>query len=370
MTIKTRAAVAFGLNEPLQILDVDLAEPDPGQVLLHMLASGLCHSDLHAITGTLKQRFPFVPGHEGVGVITALGEGVTGFAIGDHVIPYLIPECGKCAFCQSGRTNLCLEYRARRNSARTPFSLNGEPLPYFMELGTFAEDTVVWADCLVKIPAEAPADHTSCIACGVTTGLGSALIRAKVTPGSSVAVFGAGGVGLSTIEGARLAGAARIIAIDTNNAKEDAARKGGATDFVNPTEVDNLVKHIVAMTGLGVDYAFECVGRADLARQALEMTNPAWGMALCVGIVAEGELVSTAPTNLYAGRTWTGSLMGGAKRADVARFVDMYLAGDYSLDHVVSHRLKLEEINKAITMMKSGEGVRSVIVYDQQESAA
>jgi len=366
MSIKTRAAVAFGLNEPVRIMELDLADPGPGQVMLRMLASGLCHSDLHAINGTLTQRFPFIPGHEGVGVIVALGEGVTGFAVGDHVIPYLIPECGRCAFCHSGRTNMCLEYRARRNSPRTPFSLNGEPVAYFMELGTFAEETVVWADCLVRVPAAAPPAHTCCIACGVTTGLGSALIRARVTPGASVAVLGAGGVGLSTIAGARLAGAGRIIAIDTNSSRESVARKSGATDFVSPADVDDLVEHVVAMTGLGVDFAFECVGRADLARQALEMTNPAWGMAMCVGIVPEGELISTIARNLYAGRTWTGSLMGGAKRADVARFVEMYLAGDYSLDHIVSHRLMLEEINEGIAMMLSGESVRSVIVYETQ----
>ncbi|HUD90643.1 alcohol dehydrogenase catalytic domain-containing protein [Sphingobium sp.] len=364
MSVKTRAAVAFGLNEPMQIVELDLADPAPGQVMLRMLASGLCHSDLHAMDGKLAQRFPFVPGHEGVGEIIALGQGVTDFAIGEHVIPYLIPECGKCTFCTSGRTNLCVEYRARRNSARSPFSLDGETIAAFMELGTFAEKTVVWADCLVRIPKNAPADHTCCIACGVTTGLGSALIRAKVSPGSSVAVFGAGGVGLSTIEGARLAGAARIIAIDTNPAKEVIARQSGATDFIDPRDIHNIVQHIMEMTGLGVDYAFDCVGHPALARQTLEMTNAAWGVAMCVGVVAEGVEVSVLPTNLYAGRTWTGSLMGGAKRADVRRFVDMYLAGDYSLDHVVSHRLTLDEINRAIEMMKTGESVRSVIVYE------
>lgn len=365
MSTKTRAAIATGLNEPLQIVELDLADPGPGQVMLRMLASGLCHSDLHAMDGKLVQRFPFVPGHEGLGEIIALGEGVTDFAIGDRVIPYLIPQCGRCSFCQSGRTNMCVEYRARRNSERTPFSLNGEPVAYFMELGTFAEKTVVWADCLVKVPDNSPPDHVCCIACGVTTGLGSALIRAKVTPGSSVAVIGAGGVGLSVVEGARIAGAGRIIVIDTNPTKEAVARESGATDFVNPTEVGNVVEHVVNLTGMGVDFAFECVGNVNLIRQALEMTHPTWGMAMCVGVVPEGQTTSLAPNTLYAGRVLTGSLMGGAKLQDVGRFVEMYLAGDYSLDHIVSHRLSLEEINKGISMMQTGEGVRSVIMLDE-----
>lgn len=361
--MKTRAAVAFALNEPMQVMEVDLAEPGPGQVMLKMLASGLCHTDLHLLEGKMTQDFPFIPGHEGLGEIIALGEGVTGFALGDHVIPYLVPDCGVCVYCTSGRTNLCVEYGARRNSARTPFSLGGVPMRCFMELGTFAEHTVVAADCIVKVPKHARPDHTCCIACGVTTGLGSALIRAKVTPGSSVVVFGAGGVGLSTMQGARIAGAGRIIAIDTNPAKEAVARSSGATDFINPREIENIVEHIIGLTGMGADFAFDCVGHAKLAEQALEMCHPAWGVAMCVGVVPEGQTVSTLPTRLLSGRTWTGSMMGGAKRQDVARFVDMYLAGEFSLDDVVSHRLTLDEINHGVEMMRTGESVRSVVLY-------
>ncbi len=232
-----------------------------------------------------------------------------------------------------------------------------------MGLGTFAQQTVVAADMLTKVTPAARADHACCIGCGVTTGLGAALVTARVTKGASVAVFGVGGVGLSVVQGARIAGASRIIAIDTNSARAGIARALGATEFVNPREVDDVVAHVHKLTGLGADFAFECVGVPSLARQALESTNPAWGLGVCVGVMPAGEQLSAAPFTLMSGRRWTGSLMGGAKRQDVARYVDMYVAGDYSLDELVSHRLKLEEINRGFDMMRSGEAVRSVVLH-------
>jgi S-(hydroxymethyl)glutathione dehydrogenase/alcohol dehydrogenase len=363
MPTSTRAAISFGPREPLQIHEVELADPGPGEVMVKLLASGLCHSDLHVIEGKAVQSFPVILGHEGVGDVVAVGEGVSDFAPGDRVIPYLIPDCGACAFCRSGRTNLCLQFAARRQQGKTPFTLDGKPIHSFMGLGTFAERTVVAADMLTKVTPAARVDHACCIGCGVTTGLGAALITARVTKGASVAVFGVGGVGLSVVQGARIAGASRIIAIDTNRAREGIARRLGATDFINPKDVDDVVAHVQKLTGLGADFAFECVGAPALARQALESTNPAWGLGVCVGVMPAGEQLSTLPFTLMSGRRWTGSLMGGAKRHDVARYVDMYVAGDYTLNELVTHRLGQHEINRGFEMMRSGEAVRSVVLY-------
>ncbi|VXD05191.1 S-(hydroxymethyl)glutathione dehydrogenase [Pseudomonas sp. 9AZ] len=363
MPLVVKAAVAFGPNEPLQIREVTLADPGPGEVLVKLRATGLCHSDLSALEGKIAQTFPVILGHEGIGDVVAVGDGVTDFAPGDRVMPYLVPDCGECAFCKSGRTNLCVQMMVRRQSAKTPFSLDGQPIASYCGLGTFAEMTVVPVDSLVKVNPGARTDHACCIACGVTTGLGAALITAKVTPGSSVAVFGTGGVGLSVIQGAKIAGATRIIAIDTNPAKAAIALKLGATDFINPKDVENIVVEVQKLTGMGVDFAFDCVGHPGLARQALESTNPAWGLSVCVGVIPAGQELSAAPFNLMTGRKWTGSLMGGAKRVDVARYVDMYVDGTYGLDDLVSHHLTLDEVNKGFEMMRSGEAVRSVVVY-------
>lgn len=363
MPVQVRAAVAFAANEPMKIRQLTLADPGPGEVMVRLLATGLCHSDLSALEGKIPQAFPVVLGHEGIGDVVALGEGVTDFALGDRVMPYLVPDCGVCPFCTSGRTNLCVQMLARREAPRSPFSLDGQPVAAYCGLGTFAEMTVVPADSLVRVNRNAEVGHACCIACGVSTGLGAALITAKVTPGSSVAVFGAGGVGLSVIQGAKLAGAARIIALDTNPGKESVARAMGATDFIDPKAVDNVITQIQTLSPMGVDFAFECVGVPELARQALESTNPAWGLAVCVGVIPVGKELSTAPFTLMSGRRWTGSLMGGAKRQDVARYVDQYVAGEFDLDALISHRLQLDEINHGLTLMRTGESVRSVVLY-------
>lgn len=363
MPRQVRAAVCFAPHEPQRITMVTLADPGPGQVMVRMIATGLCHSDLHVIDGLFPERFPCILGHEGLGEVVEVGEGVTDFAPGDRVIPFLVPDCGQCPLCLSGRTNMCAEFDARRAAGITSFSLDGEPVAQFMGIGSFAELTVVHADMLTKVPEEADPALACCIACGVTTGIGAAMISAKVTPGASVAVFGVGGVGLSVIQGAKLAGATTIIAVDLNETRRDVAARMGATHFINSREVEKPVAEVRRITGMGADFGFECVGIPELASQALQSTNPYWGVGVCVGIQPVGAQVSTAPFNLINGRHWTGSFMGGAKRQDVGRFVEMFVAGDYCLDELVSHRLKLEDINHGFAMMKSGEAVRSVIEF-------
>lgn len=359
----TRAAVAFAPREPMQILEVTLADPGPGEVLVRYLATGLCHSDLHALDGTIEEHFPIICGHEALGDVVEVGPGVTEFAPGDRVMAFLVPDCGKCPFCLSGRTNFCLEFAARRTTPTTPFSLDGKPIYPFMGIASFAEMSVVPADQLVKVSAAARVDEACCIGCGVTTGIGAALISAKVAAGSSVAVFGVGGVGLSVIKGAKLAGATTIIAIDVNEGKKAVALGAGATHFLNPKAVEDIVLAVQGLTGLGADFAFECVGVPALAGQALASTNPCWGVAVNVGVMPTGSEISAPPFQLLTGRRWTGSFMGGAKRADVARYVEMFVRGEFGLDDLVSHRLSLDEINRGFDMMKSGEAVRSVVVY-------
>jgi S-(hydroxymethyl)glutathione dehydrogenase / alcohol dehydrogenase len=364
MPITTRAAIAFAPNQPLEIRELTLADPGPGQVRLKLVTTGLCHSDLHVIDGKNASFFPIVLGHEGLGEVEELGEGVTDLAVGDRVLTYLVADCGVCEFCLSGRTNLCAQMHSRWMPEASPFSLDGKRVGSFMGIGSFAERTVMHADQLVKISPEAPVDQTCCIACGVTTGLGAALISARVTPGTSVAVIGAGGVGLSALQGAKLAGASRIVSIDRNPARREVALSMGATDFIDASAEEDIVAAVRSRCGAGVDFSFECVGVPALARQALEMAHPAWGVSVSVGIMPTGAELSTLPINLMTGRRWTGSMMGGAKRADVARFVGMFLRGEYRLDDLVSHRLTLAEINHGFAMMQSGEGVRSVVVYD------
>lgn len=364
MPTTTRAAVLFAPNEPMQIREVTLADPGAGDVMVKFLATGLCGSDLHIIEGSIASAFPLILGHEGIGEVVAVGEEVGEFSPGDRVIPFLVPDCGTCVFCRSGKTNLCLKFQERLMTRPSPFTLDGQPVAAYMNIASFAEMTVIPADMLTKVSVAAQPEQACCIACGVTTGLGAALITAKVTPGSSVAVFGGGGVGLSVVQGAKIAGASKIIVVDTNDSKRDVVAKLGGTDFVNPGEVNDVVEHIRKLTGLGVDFAFECVGIPALAQQALESTNPAWGTAVCVGVQPAGSQLSTSPNNLMMGRRWTGSFMGGAKRADVARFVDLFVDGEVKLDDMVSHQLKLEQINEGFEMMRKGEIVRAVVVYN------
>lgn len=357
-----KAAIAEAANTPLRICDVDLADPGPDEVAIRILATGLCHSDLHALEGNSASAFPLILGHEGVGDIVAVGADVTDFAVGDRVIPYLVPDCGQCAYCRSGRTNLCAQFFARM-ARPSPFTRNGKPVHAFMRLGTFAEMTVVPADMVIKVDPAARPDHACCIGCGVTTGIGAATIGADVKRGSSVVVLGAGGVGLSVVQGARMAGAARIIAVDNNPAKRDIALELGATDFVDTTGPGKPEDTIRSLTGGGADYAFECVGVPALFQLAVDCTNPAWGTIVTLGIYPTGTGLQTPPVAMMMGRRWMGSFMGGAKRQDVARLVERYVAGDFSLDRLVSHRLSHSAINDGFAMMKNGTAVRSVVIY-------
>jgi len=363
MTQKVRAAVAFAPNESMRIVEVDLADPGPGQVMIRFIATGLCHSDQHVLDGHMGHKFPAILGHEGIGEVVSVGADVADFQPSDRVIPFLVPDCGRCAFCRSGRTNLCVEFGKRRAADATPFSLDGKPVHVFMGIGSFAEMSVVHADMLVKVDETARTDQACCIACGVTTGIGAATITANVQPGSSVAVFGVGGVGLSVVQGARLAGAGTIIAVDRNPDKEPAARLSGATHFVTAGGEEPAGRQIRRIAPMGVDYAFECVGMPQLLTDALAASNPGWGLAVGVGIMPDGATLPVPAGYLSSGRAVKGSYMGGAKRQDVGRFVDMFVKGDFSLDHIVTHRLPLEEINRGFDMMLSGEAVRSVVIY-------
>jgi S-(hydroxymethyl)glutathione dehydrogenase / alcohol dehydrogenase len=363
MALTTKAAILFDASTPLELHDVELEGPGPGDVLIRFLATGLCHSDLNILDGKLPHKFPVVLGHEGIADVVAVGDGVTDFKAGDRVIPFLVPDCGTCFYCKSGRTNFCERYTDLSRAPRSPFRFRGQPVFAYFGIGSFAQMSVVQANMLTKVNPAARVDHACCIGCGVATGLGAAMIAAKVMPGSSVAVFGCGGIGLSVIQGAKLSGATQIIAVDMNSAKEAVARKMGATDFVNPGVVENVPRHIIELTGRGADFAFECVGIPAVAQQALESTNIVWGVAMNIGLMKPGDLISTLPGQLMRGRKWTGTMMGGAKRQDVARFVDMYVNGDYQLDDLVSHHVSHENINHGFDMMRSGEAVRSVIVY-------
>ena len=363
MVMKARAAISFGPNRPLEIHTIDVAEPGPHQVAVRLAATGLCHSDLHMLEGKVPHSYPVVPGHEGFGTVIQCGDAVTQFKVGDTVIPYLVPDCGVCDFCKSGRTNQCLKLPERRKNPTTSFSLDGVPVAQFVGMGTFSEIVVVPDDMLVKVSSKADPAHACCIACGVTTGIGAVFNTAKVPAGATVAVFGVGGVGLSVVQGARLAGASRIIAVDRNAAKESTARTMGATDFIDASKDPDPVASIIKLTQYGVDFAFECVGIPALMRQALESTHPAWGVGVNVGVVEFGKELQASPLTLLSGRRWTGSMMGGAKRNDVARYVDWYVEGRINLDDMVSHQLKLEDINRGFDMMKSGESVRSIVVF-------
>lgn len=365
MPHQIRAAILTQAGRELQIGKVTLADPRRGEVRIRMLRASLCHSDLHAIDGHIDQIFPVVMGHEGCGEVAELGKDVRGLAVGDRVIPYLVPDCGTCAYCRSGRTNLCKRFVEGRLANDTRFSRDGQPIYAFQQLGTFAEQIVIPADMVVRIDAHADPEIASCIGCGVTTGFGAATITAGVLPDSSVLVVGCGGVGLSAMQGARMAGAATIIATDVNPAKEEIARKLGATHFILAERGTDLVEEVRQIVPLGVDYALECVGNLGLARQALDATNMAWGRAVCVGVLPKGTELSTAPINLMLGREWTGSLMGGAKRADVARFVALYQSGDLILDAMVTDRHPLADINRGFQLMREGKSIRSVVTFSE-----
>ena len=369
--IKSRAAVAFGPNKPLEIVEVDVEPPKAGEVLVRIVATGVCHTDAYTLSGADPEGlFPTILGHEGGGIVEAVGDGVTSVEVGDHVIPLYTAECGECKFCTSGKTNLCGSVRATQGKGVMPdgtsrFSYKGEPLYHYMGTSTFSEYTVLPEVSLAKIPKEAPLDKVCLLGCGVTTGIGAVLNTAKVEEGATVAIFGLGGIGLAAIIGAKMAKAGRIIAIDINPAKFEIAEELGATDFVNPKDYDKPIQEvIVEMTDGGVDYSFECVGNVQLMRSALECCHKGWGESIIIGVAGAGEEISTRPFQLVTGRVWKGSAFGGVKgRTELPEYVRKAESGEIPLDTFITHNMKLEDINEAFELMHEGKSIRTVIHY-------
>ncbi len=369
--MKTTAAVAWGKGLPLEIEEIEVEGPKAGEVLVRIAASGVCHTDAFTLSGEDPEGlFPVVLGHEGAGVVEAVGAGVTTLKTGDHVIPLYTPECRQCKFCLSGKTNLCQAIRATQGKGLMPdgtsrFSKNGKTLLHYMGTSTFAGHTVLPEIALAKIAPQAPLDKVCLLGCGITTGIGAVLNTAKAPAGSTIAVFGLGGIGLSVIQGAVMAKASRIIAVDINEEKFDFARQLGATDCVNPKSHSASIQEvIVEMTGGGVDYSFECVGNTQLMRSALECCHKGWGESIIVGVAGAGQEISTRPFQLVTGRVWKGTAFGGVKgRTELPGYVDRYLAGEIKVDEMVTHTMPITEINRAFALMKEGKSIRSVVTF-------
>lgn len=368
--MKTKAAVAFAPGKPLEIAELDLQGPQPGEVLVEIKATGVCHTDAFTLSGDDPEgAFPAVLGHEGAGVVVDVGAGVTSLAVGDHVIPLYTPECRECDYCLHPKTNLCQAIRETQGAGVMPdgtsrFSLDGEPILHYMGCSTFSNYTVLPEIALAKIRPDAPFDKVCYIGCGVTTGIGAVAFTMKVEAGSTVAVFGLGGIGLNVIQGARLVGASRIIGIDTNPDKKTLGREFGMTDFVNPKDHKDLVGDLVEMTNGGLDYTFECIGRTDTMRQALEACHKGWGQSCIIGVAGAGQEISTRPFQLVTGRSWRGTAFGGARgRTDVPMIVDMYMDGRINIDDLITHTMPLSDINNAFDLMHQGKSIRSVVQY-------
>jgi len=368
--MKTRAAVAFAAGKPLEIVEVDLDGPRAGEVLIEMKATGVCHTDAFTLSGDDPEgAFPAILGHEGAGVVVEVGPGVKSLKAGDHVIPLYTPECRECEYCLNPKTNLCQAIRATQGKGVMPdgksrFSFEGKPILHYMGCSTFSNHTVMPEIAVAKVRSDAPFDKICYIGCGVTTGIGAVVFDAKVEVGSTVAVFGLGGIGLNVIQGARMAGASRIIGVDLNPDKVALAKQFGMTDFVNPKDVDDVTAHLIEMTGGGVDYSFECIGNVKVMRQALECTHKGWGESFIIGVAGAGQEISTRPFQLVTGRSWRGSAFGGARgRTDVPRIVDWYMDKKISIDPLITHTMPLEDINKAFDLMHAGKSIRSVIIF-------
>ncbi len=369
--MKTRAAVAYRAGQPLVIETVDLDGPKAGEVLVEIRATGICHTDEFTRSGADPEGlFPVIFGHEGAGLVVDVGPGVTSLRKGDHVIPLYTPECRQCKSCLSRKTNLCTAIRATQGQGVMPdgtsrFSLGGEKIHHYMGCSTFSNYTVLPEIALAKIREDAPFEKVCYIGCGVTTGIGAVINTAQVEPGANVVVFGLGGIGLNVIQGARLAGADRIVGVDINPARKPLAEKFGMTHFVNPREVEgDLVPFLVALTDGGADYSFECVGNVDLMRQALECCHRGWGVSVIIGVAGAGQEIRTRPFQLVTGRVWKGTAFGGARgRTDVPRIVDWYMNGKINIDDLITHVMPLPEINRAFDLMHSGESIRSVVTF-------
>ncbi|MCW2249339.1 S-(hydroxymethyl)glutathione dehydrogenase/alcohol dehydrogenase [Azospirillum fermentarium] len=371
--ITSRAAVAWEAKKPLQIEQVRIAPPKAGEVLVRLVATGVCHTDAYTLSGADSEGvFPCILGHEGAGVVEEVGPGVTSVAVGDHVIPLYTPECGKCKFCLSGKTNLCQAIRATQGKGLMPdgttrFSVGGKEVFHYMGTSTFSEYTVLPEIAVAKINKEAPLEKVCLLGCGVTTGIGAVMNTAKVEPGATVAIFGLGGIGLSAIIGATMAKASRIIGIDINPSKFEIARQLGATDVVNPQDYDRPIQEVlVEMTDGGVDYSFECIGNVKVMRAALECCHKGWGESVIIGVAGAGEEISTRPFQLVTGRVWRGSAFGGVRgRSELPEYVERYLRGEFELDTFITHTMGLEDINHAFDLMHEGKSIRSVILYNQ-----
>ena len=371
--MKSRAAIAWEAGKPLQIEEVDVAGPKAGEVLVQIVATGVCHTDAYTLSGKDPEGiFPSILGHEGAGIVQEVGEGVTSLKPGDHVIPLYTAECRQCKFCLSGKTNLCQAVRATQGQGLMPdstsrFSLNGKRLHHYMGTSTFSEYTVVPEISLAKVSKEAPLDKICLLGCGVTTGIGAVLNTAKVEAGATVAIFGLGGIGLAAIIGAKMAGASRIIGIDINPAKEGIARELGADEFVNPKDYDKPIQEvIVELTDGGVDYSFECIGNVKVMRSALECCHKGWGESIIIGVAGAGQEISTRPFQLVTGRVWKGSAFGGVKgRSELPGIVERYMQGEFKLNDFITHTMGLEDINEAFELMHEGKSIRSVIHFDK-----
>ena len=368
--MKSRAAVAFSAGKPLEIAEVEVGGPAAGEVMVEIKATGVCHTDAFTLSGDDPEgAFPAILGHEGAGVVVEVGEGVKDLKAGDHVIPLYTPECRTCDFCLHPKTNLCQSIRETQGQGLMPdrtsrFSLDGEPILHYMGCSTFSNYTVLPEIALAKVREDAPFDKICYIGCGVTTGIGAVAFTMKVEPGATVAVFGLGGIGLNVIQGAKLVGARRIIGVDLNPDKVPMATQFGMTDFVNPSEVDNVVDHLIQMTDGGVDYSFECIGNVNVMRQALECCHKGWGQSCIIGVAGAGQEISTRPFQLVTGRSWRGTAFGGARgRTDVPKIVDWYMEGKIHIDEMITHTMPLDEINTAFDLMHEGKSIRSVVTF-------
>lgn len=369
--MKSRAAVAFEAGKPLQLVEIDVEGPKAGEVLVRIVATSVCHTDAYTLSGADPEGvFPAVLGHEGAGIVEAVGAGVSSLQVGDHVIPLYTAECGKCKFCLSGKTNLCSSVRATQGKGLMPdgtsrFSFEGKPLFHYMGTSTFSEYTVLPEVSLAKVSKEAPLDKICLLGCGVTTGIGAVVNTAKVTPGSTVAVFGLGAIGLAVIQGAQMVGASRIIAIDINEDKFELARQFGATDFVNPKKFSDPIQQVIVdMTDGGVDYSFECIGNVNVMRQALECCHKGWGESIIIGVAAAGQEIATRPFQLVTGRVWKGSAFGGVKgRSQLPGYVERYMAGEIKIDEFITHNMPFEKINEAFDLLHAGKSIRTVLTF-------
>jgi len=369
--MKTKAAVAFESRKPLEIVEVDLEGPKEGEVLVEIKATGICHTDEFTLSGADPEGiFPAVLGHEGAGIVVEVGSGVKTVREGDHVIPLYTPECRECNFCLNPKTNLCQAIRVTQGQGLMPdgtsrFSYQGTPIYHYMGTSTFSNYTVLPEIALAKIDSTAPFETACYVGCGVTTGIGAVVFTAEAEPGCRAVVFGLGGIGLNVIQGLRMVGADQIVGVDLNDDKKKWGEKFGMTDFVNPNEVTgDITLHLIELTDGGADYSFECVGNTTLMRQALECAYKGWGESIIIGVAGAGQEISTRPFQLVTGRSWRGTAFGGARgRTDVPKIVDWYLNNRIEIEPLITHKFKLEDINKAFELMLEGESIRSVVVF-------